>query len=61
MNGAVVWRAAIAAATTIVLTTPLANMGKVPNKPPISATRMSSGASGPASANHCVTRQRGRL
>src|SRR5581483_1224689 len=61
MNGAVGIRIAIAADTTSVLATPAAKTGNVPNRPPISATRILRGTWGPASASQRVRRQRGRL
>ncbi len=61
INGAVGLRSAIAAATATVLITPPAKTGKLPNRLPISATRMSSGTPGPQSASQRVTRQRGKL
>src|ERR1700722_12813692 len=45
----------------MVLSTPPAKMGRVPNRLPIRATRMSSGTSLPEWDNHVVNRQRGRL
>jgi hypothetical protein len=52
MKGAVGSRAAITPDTTKVLITPPAKTGNVPNRPPTSARRMSSGTPGrPAALN----------
>jgi hypothetical protein len=48
-------------ATATVLITPPIKTGKLPNRLPMSATRMSCGTPGPQSASQRVTRQRGKL
>jgi hypothetical protein len=61
MNGAVGLRATIAIATATVLITPPTKTGRLPNRLPMSSTRMSSGTPGRQSASQRVTRQRGKL
>jgi hypothetical protein len=43
------------------LITPPAKIGKLPNRLPMSAMRISSATPGPQSASQRVTRQRGKL